>query len=137
MSYIFKGAIFDLDGVITGNANHFVGNGFVEGSGDVEWRIQLGRRYALDYGRILTTMGDLAQSSAFAGGGIRIYSNQRIQYLARITNFAALDPNGRVLGAIGSENITQIGEVGGTSLPAITLITSGPTNWFVVWKTAL
>lgn len=88
------------DGVITGNVNRFLGLGFAEGSGDIEWRIQLSRRYAPDYGLVLTSLGDLTSPTAFSGGGIRVYSHQVIRYLARITNFAALDPNGRVLCAL-------------------------------------
>jgi hypothetical protein len=85
------------DGVIIGNVNRFIGAGFAEGSGDIEWRIQLSRRYARDFGQILTSEGDLQALTAFQGGGIRIYSNQIIRYLARVNNFALLDPNGRIL----------------------------------------
>jgi hypothetical protein len=88
------------DGVIIGNTNRFIGVGFAEGSGDIEWRIQLSRRYAPDYGLVLTSLGDLQSPTPFSGGGIRIYSHQTIRYLARITNFAALDPNGRILCAL-------------------------------------
>lgn len=89
-----------FDGVITGNTNRFLGPGFAEGSGDIEWRVQLSRRYAPDYGLILTSLGDLTSPVAFSGGGIRVYSHQTIRYIARITNFAALDPLGRVLCAL-------------------------------------
>ena len=85
------------DGVITGNVHRFLGLGFVEGSGDIEWRIQLSRRYAPDYGLMLTSIGDLTNPASFSGGGIRIYSCQTINYIARVTNFATLDPNGRIL----------------------------------------
>lgn len=85
------------DGVIIGNTNRFIGPGFVEGSGDIEWRVQLSRRYAPDYGLILTSLGDLTAPVAFSGGGIRVYTHQTIRYIARITNFALLDPNGRVM----------------------------------------
>jgi hypothetical protein len=88
------------DGVINATTNHFLGLGFAEGSGDIEWRIQLSRRYAPDYGLILTTLGDLTSPAGFAGNGIRVYSNEVIRYLARITNFATLDPAGRVLCAL-------------------------------------
>jgi hypothetical protein len=88
------------DGVIIGNTNRFIGVGFAEGSGDIEWRIQLSRRYAPDYGLVLTSLGDLTAPTPFSGGGIRIYSHQTIRYLARITNAATLDPNGRVLCAL-------------------------------------
>ncbi len=89
-----------FDGTITGNINRFLGPGFVEGSGDIEWRIQLSRRYAQDYGLILTSLGDLTAPLPFSGGGIRIYSHQTINYIARVTNFALLDPNGRILCAL-------------------------------------
>jgi hypothetical protein len=89
-----------FDGVITGNANRFIGPGFAEGSGDIEWRVQLSRRYAQDYGLILTSLGDLTSPVAFSGGGIRIYSHQNIRYIARVTNFGFLDPNGRILCAL-------------------------------------
>ena len=88
------------DGVIMGNVNRFIGPGFAEGSGDIEWRIQLSRRYAPDYGQILTSLGDLQAPSSFSSGGIRIYSHETIRYIARINNFAFLDPNGRVLCAL-------------------------------------
>ena len=89
-----------FDGVITSNANRFVGAGFAEGSGDIEWRVQLSRRYAPDYGLVLTSLGDLTSPVSFSGGGIRVYSHQVIRYIARITNFALLDPNGRILCAL-------------------------------------
>jgi len=88
------------DGVITGNAHRFLGPGFAEGSGDIEWRVQLSNRYAPDYGNMLTSIGDLTSPVSFSGGGVRVYSHQTIRYIARITNFAPLDPNGRVLCAL-------------------------------------
>lgn len=88
------------DGVIMGNVNRFIGPGFVEGSGDIEWRIQLSRRYAPDYGQILTSLGDLQAPTSFSSGGIRIYSHEVIRYIARVNNVAFLDPNGRILCAL-------------------------------------
>jgi hypothetical protein len=89
-----------FDGVIMGNVNRFIGLGFVEGSGDIEWRIQLSRRYAPDYGLITTSLGDMTAPTPFTGGGVRVYSHQTIRYLARVNNFAPLDPNGRILTAL-------------------------------------
>ncbi len=89
-----------FDGVITGNVNRFLGPGFIEGSGDIEWRVQLSRRYAPDYGLILTSLGDLTTPYQASAGGVRIYSHQTINYIARITNFAFLDPNGRIMCAL-------------------------------------
>ena len=91
---------FGFDGVITGVVNRFIGAGFVEGSGDLLWRIQLSRRYAPDYGNIDTSLGDLTSPIAMDGGGMRIYSGQLVRYLTQVVNPATLDPAGRVLCAI-------------------------------------
>ena len=90
------------DGVIRSLVNRFIGPGFVEGSGDLAWRVQLSRRFANDYGNIQTSLGDLTSPSQMQSGGIRIYSNQTIRYLVSLGALAAahLDANGRILCAI-------------------------------------
>lgn len=90
------------DGVIRSLVNRFLGFGFIEGSGDLAWRIQLSRRFANDYGNILTSLGDLTSPCQMRSGGIRIYSGQTIRYLVSLGAAAAahLDPNGRILCAL-------------------------------------
>ena len=88
------------DGVINGIVCRFIGLGFVEGSGDLHWRLQLSRRYASDYGDIQTSLGDLTAPVALQGGGIRVYSNQLIQFLVYVNVAVILDPAGRVLCAL-------------------------------------
>jgi hypothetical protein len=90
------------DGVINGIVNRVIGPGFVEGSGDVEWRIRLNLHYLQDYGQIQTSLGDLTNPCSMQGGGIRVKSGQLIRYMVMITaNGAAhLDPNDRILASL-------------------------------------
>lgn len=68
------------DGVITSVVNFYTGAGFAEGSGDLVWRVRVGLRWARNFGQIDTTLGSLASPCPLFRGGIRISSNQRIQY---------------------------------------------------------
>jgi len=90
------------DGVINGVVNRFIGLGFVEGSGDLHWRIQLTNRFVNDYGDIQTSLGDLTSPVALQGGGIRLISNQYVRFLVYVAPGAGahLDPLGRVLCAL-------------------------------------
>lgn len=45
------------DAVITGLVLSYTGSGFVEGSGDLIWRVKLNRRWAKDFGQIETSLG--------------------------------------------------------------------------------
>jgi hypothetical protein len=90
------------DGIIKALVNRFLGVGFVEGSGDLAWRVRLSRRFAYDFGNILTSLGDLTSPCQMRSGGVQIFSHQTIQYLVNLGPLAAahLDPNGRILCAI-------------------------------------
>ena len=68
------------DGVITSIVNFWTGTGFVEGSGDLTWRIMIGRAWARDLGEIETTLGSLASPCPLFRGGIRLKSNQLCRY---------------------------------------------------------
>lgn len=87
------------DGVINGIVDRVIGAGFVEGSGDVEWRIRLNLHYLPDYGDIQTSLGDLTNPCSMQGGGIRIKSGQLVRYYVMINAAGAahLDPNDRIL----------------------------------------
>jgi hypothetical protein len=87
------------DGVIITMTGVFTGVGFVESSGDLTWRLRIGRRYAKDYGNVQISLGDLRTPYAIHGGGIRIYSNQLVrQYInVAIGAGAWLDPKGRII----------------------------------------
>jgi hypothetical protein len=68
------------DGVITSVTNFYTGAGFVEGSGDLTWRIQVGLRWARNFGNIETTLGSLASPCPLFRGGLRLTAEQRVRY---------------------------------------------------------
>ena len=88
------------DGIILRIANVFIGPGFVDGSGDLTWRILVDNLNPVDnYGAILTTIGTYS-----LGGygitpreisGIIVRSGQNIYYTVTNTN-AALIPGTQV-----------------------------------------
>lgn len=80
-----------MDGVIKGVYNQYTGPGFVEGSGDLTWRIRVGLqglagRPVLGYSNILTTMGSLFIARTVEGG-IIVRSGDWITYT--VTNAPA------------------------------------------------
>lgn len=75
------------DGLLTGCFNVYTGPGFLEGGGDIEWRILVNKVYAVQLGRILVTLG--SQAAAYPiDGGIQIQSGQRIRYLVNVPNLS-------------------------------------------------
>ncbi len=90
------------DGVIKGFVNQFTGTGFFEGSGDLSWRVSANRRWLKDYGNIQTTLGSLVYNQEAYGDGVRVYSNQLIQYFVNVAvgADARLQPDGRVICAL-------------------------------------
>lgn len=75
---------YGYDGIINGITNLFTGPGFVEGSGDLIWRIRVGQpqlqgRPQRNYSSIRQTMGDLT-SPREVPGGIRIIADQFVEY---------------------------------------------------------
>lgn len=82
------------DGVITSLVNFWTGAGFVEGSGDFAWRVQINRRWAKSYGNILTTLGSLTSPCQLFRGGIRIYSNELVSYFFQ--HVAGAEAGGRI-----------------------------------------
>ncbi len=79
------------DGLIVILSNLWNGTGFVEGSGDITWRVKIDRRFIPDYDTILVTLSNLSVTAAeIVGQGIPVYSGQLVQYFA---NFAAGSEN--------------------------------------------
>lgn len=70
---------YGYDGVIVTTVNNYTGQNFVEGSGDLTWRIQLNMRYVKDYGNIKTSIGSLTIPTNI-GNSIRILSGQLVQF---------------------------------------------------------
>jgi len=91
------------DGLIVLLSNVWNGTGFVEGSGDITWRVKLDRRFIPDYDTILVSLSNLSVTAGeIVGQGIPVYSGQLVQYFV---NFAAgsenrLNPGGKTLCAI-------------------------------------
>lgn len=75
---------FGYDGIVLGVTNLFTGPGFVEGSGNLIWRIRIGSpnlqgRPQRNYSDIRNTLGTLAQPRE-VHGGIAIVSGQFLEY---------------------------------------------------------
>jgi hypothetical protein len=90
------------DGVITSQTHLFTATGFAEGSGDITWRLQIGRWWVRNCGAITTTLGGFANAYPLEGGGVRLVSGQVIQYWVRlgVGALAILDPAGRLYARI-------------------------------------
>lgn len=83
------------DGLLVSLSNIWAGTGFVEGSGDLTWRVKIDRRFIPFFDAILTTLGTLSVPFDIVGQGIPLLSGQLVQYFG---NFAA-----------GSENRLNVG----------------------------
>lgn len=87
------------DGVIVSVMNMYTGGGFVEGSGDLHFRIQINRRWLKDYGDIRTTLGSVAAPYAIYRSGIRLRTHEVVRYWVNLGAGALgrLDPTGRIV----------------------------------------
>jgi hypothetical protein len=90
------------DGVGTNIMMTVAGSGFVEGSGDVVWRMQVGQRWIPDFSNVIFSLNDLRNPHALVGGYIRLLSLQRVQIFAMLGAGALgrLDPAGRLNAAV-------------------------------------
>lgn len=90
------------DAVILSLVNEFTSSGFNEGSGQLAWRLQVNRRWEVDYGNVLTTMGSLTTPSQIYRGGIRIKSGSIVNFYVSVSpaGLGSLDPNGRIICAM-------------------------------------
>lgn len=87
------------DGVIVSVVNMFTGTGFVEGSGDLHYRIQINRRWLKDYGDIQTTMGTVASPCMIYRGGVKLRTQEVVRYWVSVTaaGLGNLLPGGRIV----------------------------------------
>jgi hypothetical protein len=78
------------------------GSGFIEGSGDVTWRLSADGRYLQDMGDLTVSVGSLIAPSPVPRGGIRVYSGNVLNFTAAFAPSAApvLNPAGRVICSI-------------------------------------
>jgi len=88
-----------FDGVIVSVVGMFTGAGFVEGSGDMHYRIQINRRWLKDYGDVQTTMGTVASPCMIYRGGVRLRTQEVCRYWVQLGAGALgrLDPMGRIV----------------------------------------
>lgn len=89
------------NGVVTSVVNLYTGLGFVEGSGDLTWRVRLGRRWARNFGNIQTTMGSLTSPCPLFRGGWRTTTNQVLEYYVNHSVASALAGGRIVCGFFG------------------------------------
>lgn len=89
---------YGFDGIILAHANMFTGPGFVEGSGDLVWRIRIGKpslqgRPQRNYGNITTTRGGVEEARTVYGG-IQATSDDTVQYSVTHTVGSPIPPAG-------------------------------------------
>lgn len=75
------------DGLIAGLFNVYTGPGFLEGNGDIQWRLLINKVYAIHLGLVLVTLGSQAQSYPVLGG-IEVQSGTHIQYIVNVPNLS-------------------------------------------------
>ena len=86
------------DGAIINTVNEFTGQNFVEGSGDITWRLRINQRWVKDLGNVQTTLGTTATPWTVNNGSIRIQAHQLIQWFVNISN-TSVAINGRIISA--------------------------------------
>ena len=75
------------DGVIAGIFHGYTGPGFLEGNGDLEWRLLLNRVYAIHLGDVLVSLGSREQAFPI-DGGIQVQSGQVVRYIVNAPNLS-------------------------------------------------
>lgn len=79
------------NGLIEAIYNEYTGGGFLEGSGDLIWRIRLNSEAVRNYGNIRTTMGSLVVPRPISGG-VFVMSDQLVEYTIEHTAGSGLAP---------------------------------------------
>lgn len=77
------------DGVVKALANVYTGPGFVEGSGDLIWRLRVNGQYVKNYDSIQTTLGSFEEPRKIEGG-IVLSSGQLVEYLVTVAAAASI-----------------------------------------------
>jgi hypothetical protein len=75
------------DGVLRGNSHWYSGPGFVDGSGDIIWRLQTGRIYARHLGNVTVTLGRPQQTHPIRDG-IWLRSTETVRYIVNVPNLS-------------------------------------------------
>jgi hypothetical protein len=77
------------DGLITGIFHFYTGGGFIEGSGDILWRVQLTQRYLENLGNIEFSLGSPVSPLPLTQGQI-VLSGRTIRYIVNVPNLSGL-----------------------------------------------
>lgn len=86
---------YAYDGTIVSVVQNYTGQGFVEGSGDLVWRLQLNQHYVKDYGNSNTQLGSLVTPYPNINSGqILIQSGQLVQFFVNRSTTSAGNLNG-------------------------------------------
>ena len=76
--------------------------GFLEGSGDITWRLSANGRFLRDMGNIQSSLGSLVTPSPVPRGGLRVFSRNRIIFSVALAvgAEAVINPAGRIVCSI-------------------------------------
>lgn len=95
------------DGVITDVVCEVVPDGtgvtgFVEGSGDISWRLSADQRFLRDMGNLQVSVGSLTNPSPVPRGALRVYSHDLLEFSVAfaVGAEARLNPNARIVCSI-------------------------------------
>lgn len=89
------------DGVITNIVQHYTGTGFVDGSGDLKWRIRIGDRWAEDMGNMITQLGSLQSPYQIYRSGIRLKSGDNVRHIVNHSTASTLSGGRIICGLFG------------------------------------
>lgn len=90
------------DGIITTLSNFFNGAGFINGSGDLIWRLMFDNQWFKDTDAVDVAVGRPSAPLKLKGAGYRIYSHQTMRFFVSLGTGALgrLDPAGRIVCAL-------------------------------------
>lgn len=75
------------DGLLSGIFQFYTGSGFIQGSGDIIWRIQVNQRYVKDLGNSPFSLGSPREPFPLTEGQI-LLSGQTVRYLVNVPNLS-------------------------------------------------
>lgn len=75
------------DGILAAVFHLYTGPGFLEGGGDLVWRIVVNRVYAKHLGNVLFTLGGLRMPCPL-DGGVQLQSGQHVRYIVNAPNLS-------------------------------------------------
>jgi hypothetical protein len=89
------------DGVISSLVQQYTGTGFVDGSGDLKWRIRIGDRWAEDMGNMITQLGSLQSPYQIYRSGIRLRDRDAVSYVVNHAVGSSLSGGRIICGCFG------------------------------------